>query len=253
MNISTFKQLTSFKDKNIVSLELLENQGYCNTNYKLTTQKSHYLIRKFKSNDTVTISRNFEFKVQKSASLQRIAPIPFSLDTEQSFMITEFVIGQHKLKLKNTDLLKLIRTIKKVHSFKIHTKAYNLKKDFIFYSQQLKDKYSQRLIKESLKELSKLKKFKKNLVLTHHDLNPKNILFTKNTIKLIDWECSCVNDLFFDLASLCCEFNLSTKEEYYLLKKYFGKRSSLHIYKLNAYKVIYKNLCLLWFNLFNKK
>ena len=54
---------------------------------------------------------------------------------------------------------------------------------------------------------------KKDFVLTHHDLNPKNIIFNKNNIKIIDWEYSGVNNKFFDLASICVEFNLNKKKD----------------------------------------
>ena len=65
-------------------------------------------------------------------------------------------------------------------------------------------------------------------------------MFTKNSIKIIDWEYAKTNDLFFDLASLCCEFNLSKKEEEVLLKTYFKKITLLQKKKLNSYKIIYK-------------
>jgi len=247
MQILTLKQLNFFKNKNLVSLDLLTNQGYCNFNYKLSTSSDDYLVRVFKNNDNVNISRSFEFKVQKSASTKNIAPKPFLVDLKNSLMVTDFINGSHKLKLKNLELIKLINTVKRYHSIKVNTKEYNLKKDFIFYSQILKDKDSKKIISQSFDELLKLKRFKKELVLTHHDLNPKNIIFSKNSIKIIDWEYAGVNDLFFDLASLCCEFNLSKKEQYLLLKIYFKKVTINRIRKLNSYQIIYKNLCLLWF------
>jgi thiamine kinase-like enzyme len=249
MQISTLKKLDFFKNKNFLSLGLLANQGYCNNNYKLSTSNQTYLIREFKNND---INRSLEFKIQKSTYHKNIAPQPFFLNQDNSFMVTDFIDGIHKIKLTNIELIKLVQKVKKLHLIKIKMKEHNLKKDFIFYIQTLKDKDSKLLIKQSLKELFKLKRFKKELVLTHHDLNPKNIIFTKNSIKIIDWEYAGVNDLFFDLASLCYEFNLSRKEEQLLLKVYFKKVNKKDIHKLNSYKIIYKNLCLLWFKSLNK-
>jgi len=252
MQISTLKQLTFFKNKEILSLKILKNQGFCNINYKLSTQKSQYLIREFKANSD-EINRYLEFKIQKVASLKKIAPIPFFIDETQSFMITEFINGCHKSKLSNMELKKLVKTVKDIHNIRIVTKEkeYNFKRDFVYYNQILKDTDSKKLIKQSLKEVQRLKKLHKDLVLTHCDLNPKNILFTKNSIKIIDWEYARINDLFFDLASLCCEFNLSKREEQLLLKTYFKKTTPLQIHKLNSYKIIYKNLCLLWFKSLN--
>ena len=252
MQIQILKQLDFFKNQKLLSLDLLPNQGYCNINYKLHTTQSDYLVRKFKSNDTVNISRSFEFRTQKQVSMKNIAPTPFLLNKKNSFMITEFTKGIHKSKLHNLELIKLVKTVKKFHSIKVNTKEYNLKKDFNYYSQLLQDKNSQYIINQSFKELAKLKQFKKELVLTHHDLNPKNIIFTTNSIKIIDWEYAGANDLFFDLASLCCEFKLSKKEEILLLKTYFQKSRVNDIDKLNSYKIIYQNLCLLWFKSLEK-
>jgi len=247
MYLETLKKLDIFKKQQLLSLELLKHQGYCNNNYKLITSKNEYLIRVFQNNANVNISREFEFYTQKIASKYKIAPKPFVLDTKNALMVTEFVKGTHKVKLKNKELKVLVKTIKKFHSFKIKEKEYNIKKDFLDYRKTLKDTNSKRIIQKSLIELKKIKKFKKTLVLTHHDLNPKNIIFKKNKVKIIDWEYAGYNDLFFDLASICCEFNLSQKKEELLLKTYLKKTSKKKLSKLHSYKVIYKNLCWLWF------
>ena len=126
-----------------------------------------------------------------------------------------------------------------------------IRDDRIIKIGDLKDKESKTLIIESLRSLKKLKRFKKELVLTHHDLNPKNIIFTKNDIKIIDWEYAGVNDAFFDLASICVEFNLNEKKEKILLHYYLKKITLNHQKKLEYFKVIYKNLCTLWFEKLN--
>lgn len=66
MTIQKLSQYNIFKDEKVLSLDLLKNQGFCNINYHLKTSKGSYVLRKFKSNDTVNISRKFEFNIQKS-------------------------------------------------------------------------------------------------------------------------------------------------------------------------------------------
>ncbi|MGB3752088.1 MAG: choline/ethanolamine kinase family protein [Arcobacteraceae bacterium] len=251
--IQTLKQLQFFKNKQPFTLELLKNQGYCNINYKLKTPQKEYLIRVFQDDTTVNISRNFEFQIQKKASQKNIAPKPFVLDLENFLMITEFINGINRYTLTNLELIKLTKTIKKFHSFNTNQKEYDLKKDFQSYHDILKDKDSKEMSKASFQELKKLKKYKKQLVLSHHDLNAKNIIFTKNSIKIIDWEYAGINDLFFDLASVCCEFNLSTQQQKLLLNTYFKKTAKKDMSKLKSYTIIYKNLCLLWFKSLEKK
>lgn len=251
--MNSIQELPFFKNKHIIKLELLKNQGYCNTNYKLKTDKKEYLIRVFKDDTTVNVSRDFEFQIQRKVSKKNIAPKPFFLDLENALMITDFINGVHKYSLSNLELIKLTKIIKKFHSIKTNEKEYDLKKDFKSYGDFLKDTESKKLIKVSFHELQKIKKYKKQLVLTHHDLNAKNIIFTKNRIKIIDWEFAGVNDLFFDLASVCCEFNLSQQQQQLLLKTYLKNTRKKDINKLNSYKIIYKNLCLLWFKSLEKK
>ncbi len=64
---------------------------------------------------------------------------------------------------------------------------------------------------------------------------------------IIDWEYARLDDIFFDLASLCVEFKLSKKKQIYLLNLYFKNLEKEHLKKLALYKLIYKLLCKLWF------
>jgi thiamine kinase-like enzyme len=248
LNLELLKTYNIFKEE-LLSLETLKNQGFNNISYLLKTSKKAYIIRVFKSNDSVNISRKFEYKIQKKAFNQNIASKPIFLNNE--FMIYEYSKGIHKTKLSNTDIKNLILKVKKFHKFKVKEKLYDLKNDFKNYEKILKDETSLKLLKESFKILTKLEKFKIDPVLTHHDLNPKNIIFNKNSIKIIDWEYAGVNDKFFDLASICVEFNLNKKEEELLLRFYFKNKKSTYPKKLRYFKCIYTNLCKFWFNNLN--
>ena len=244
MNLETIKNLNLFKDE-LLDLEKLKNQGFNNINYLLKTSNKSYIVRVFKSFDSVNISREFEFLAQQKAWKKIIASKAIFLNND--FMIYEYTKGIHKTKLEKEDLKNLISKIKKIHKIKLKTPTYDLDADLNMYRDSLKDDKSKKLIKESFKSLKKLKKEKIQLGLVHHDLNPKNIIFTKDNIKIIDWEYAGTNDIFFDLATICIEFNLSNKQEKLLVDYYFPKKKSFYTIKLMHYKIIYKNLCKLWF------
>ena len=244
MNLELIRNYNLFKEK-LLSLDLLKNQGFNNISYLLKTTNKSYVIRVFKSNESVNISREFEYEIQKKAYKKNIASKPIFFN--EHFMIYEYEKGIHKTKLSTWELKNLILKIKKFHKFKINEKPYDLKKDLLNYDKNLNDFRSKKLIKESFKNLLLLKKFKQDLVLTHHDLNPKNILFKNNSIKIIDWEYAGLNDRFFDLASICVEFSLNKKDEKLMLQSYFNQYKKKHLQKLNHFKIIYKNLCSLWF------
>lgn len=244
MNIEQLKNFNIFKDE-IKSLELLKNQGFNNISYFLKTSTKTYILRVFKSKQSINISREFEYKIQKEAYKKGISSKV--LFFSENFMIYEFIEGLHKSKLQTVDIKNLALKLKKIHKIKAKTKIYNLKNDLIKYEKILKDSQSKKLIKESNKSLISLKTYKKDLVLNHHDLNPKNIIFKNNSIKIIDWEYSGTNDRFFDLACVCVEFSLNKNEEKILLNTYLRNYKKYHKTKLNHFKIIYKNLCDLWF------
>ena len=228
--IDQLKQYSIFEHQNIESFERLKNQGYCNTNYLLETETKRYLIRKFKLEN----NRKLEFRVQTLAYENNIAAEPFLLDEEQGLMVCAFLEGSHKKVLSQVDLVNLAQLLKKLHSISLCETPMNIEKMFTSISKDLEEAFEN------------IDKYPKEYVLCHNDLNPHNILFSKD-IKLIDWEFSGVNDRYFDLASVCVEFDLPTKDESYFLSAYFERESEINRDKHNAYKMIYRALCLEWF------
>ncbi|TLP37601.1 choline kinase family protein [Arcobacter arenosus] len=246
MTIQKLQDYKIFKNEEILTLEPLRNQGFCNISYELKTSKNTYVLREFSSDKSVNISRGFEYKIQNKAYKKGIASKPIYLDKNKTFMIYNFLKGNHKRNLKKENLKVLIKTIKKLHNIKIKSKQLNLKNELKKY-QHLKTKEAKNSLKICKKELKNLEKYKKRLVICHHDLNPKNILFIKKDIKFIDWEYAGLNDAFFDLATISVEFNLEKREKRYLLKKYLKTFTKNDILKLESYINIYKHICKLWF------
>jgi len=218
-----------FEGKTLSACELLATQGYCNENYVITADNQKYMVRKFLRID---IDRAFEYKVQVAAFHKGITSKVFHVDIENGIMISKFLEGEHKMKLEKADLIRLAHTLKKVHSIKVEGKPVTL---------ELKEKSS-----KVVQAFQTIATHDTELVLCHNDLNPKNILFNKGTVKLIDWEFAGNNDLYFDLAALSIEFNLTVIDEAYMLASYF-QREGWEKEKLEAYKVIYKALCKQWF------
>jgi len=228
------QQYELFKDKKIEKFTLLENQGHCNHNYLVLSEKKKYLIREFKLNN----DRKSEFKIQTLIAKKDIGAMPLLLDEHKGLMICEFIEGVHKIKLSPQLLKKLALLLKKLHHIKHHKKIPSLQKYFSFKNKKVKQAFIS------------LKKEPKELKLCHNDLHQRNILFGKN-IKFIDWEYAGVNDLYFDLVSIIIEFKLSAKDEHIFLKSYF-KREKINLKKLKAYKLIYKELWKIWFEKLDK-
>ena len=136
MNIDELKSYKIFEEE-LLSLETLKNQGFNNISYLLKTTSSSYVIRVFKSNESVNISREFEYQIQKKAYKNNLASKPIFLN--EKFMIYKFIEGIHKTKLSKTELKNLTLKIKKFHNFKTKEKPYDIKKDLQNYNKNLND------------------------------------------------------------------------------------------------------------------
>jgi thiamine kinase-like enzyme len=203
-------------------LTLLGNQGHCNKNYLLKKGKLRYLIREFQLADR---DRKLEFKIQKRASLVGIAPKPLFLYKDR--MVTQFVAGMHQENLSQSKLLSLAKTLRILHQLPRYNKPVRL----------------------PLHMRIKSPSFKSELVLSHGDLSVGNILFS-NSIYLIDWEYSGVQDRYFDLASICEGFKLTKCQERKFLRLYSRKR--LNPKKLHAYKLLFRRVSKEWFKKLQK-
>jgi thiamine kinase-like enzyme len=220
-----------FAEQKVQYGNLLEDQGHCNVNHLLHTPDQKYLLREFK---LAGPDRKLEFKIQQKAYRKGIAGKPCVLDENNGIMICEFVEGVHKHKLDRNEIRRIAKLLQKLHHITIRTKPINLK--HAFTSKPIE-------VKQAFKSIAG---YKLDHVICHNDLNPKNILFS-HRIKLIDWEYATINDRYFDLASLCVEFDFNRREENYLFQAYFGRSSKVDKMKLDAYKVIYEVLCTQWF------
>lgn len=218
------------KNETIEDLSLLEQQGHCNINYALQTNKQKFLVRTFKH----VSNRKAEFYIQNLAHHQGIAAKALELDEENKLMICEFVEGEHRSKLDQQTLRKMGLVLKKLHKIPFQQRAIDFKKSF---------KYKDKKVYEAFKTIEQ---FRPDYVLAHNDLHPKNILFGKE-IQLIDWEYAGVSDRYFDLAAICVEFNLNSKEEKSFLRSYFLPKQKPNYKKLEAYKLVYKTLWTVWF------
>jgi aminoglycoside phosphotransferase (APT) family kinase protein len=68
-----------------------------------------------------------------------------------------------------------------------------------------------------------------DLVSSHNDLNPRNLIYDGARLWLIDWESSFLADRYVDLAAIANFFTTGPDEEEGLLRTYFGEPSTAHV------------------------
>jgi len=232
--INLLKTHPFFANKQIESCTLLENQGYCNENYLVVSDGVKYIVRSFTKNET---NREEEFSIQKQAYLAGIAPQPLVLNLKDGYMVMEYIEGVHEKKLDLFSLYMLVDTVLQLHENVFIEKEKVKAKDLV--------KRRDKEVLDALEVIESMEKYTEDSVVCHNDLNPLNIIWQENTPVLIDFEYSCVNDCYFDLAALSIEFALEKKEESLMLHRYFG--NVFFKDKFEAYKIIYKALREEWF------
>ena len=230
LNINLSKLPFAAQVKN-EAFTLLPKQGFSNENYSFMVTDTKYLLRKFKLQDR---DRALEYKVQTLAYENGMASKPLHLDLVQGFMVCDYLEGKHHYVLTREDLSLFATQLQKLHTLSPEIDSLDLKSLFKAPSSEVQKAF---LTLETLPQ---------NTVLCHNDLNPKNCIFLNQTLKFIDWEFAALNDCYFDLASVCVEFALSPEDETYFLSEYFNTQH-WNLEKLEAYKVIYKALCVQWF------
>jgi len=224
------KPYALLENEEVEAFSLLKQQGHCNINYLLQTNKKKYLVRKFKHKS----DRKKEFHIQNLAHKKGVAAKALLLDEKNHLMICNYINGKHLQKLDQQTLKKLAQLLQKLHGIKFQQQANNFKSSF---------KYKDKKVQEAFNVIDT---FKPEYVLGHNDLHPKNILFGKK-IQFIDWEYAGKTDRYFDLASIIIEFKLNKKDEQTFLRSYFSKNETINSKKLEAFKTIYKTLWTVWF------
>ena len=221
---------TMLEDEEVKAFSLLKQQGHCNINYLLQTDKQKYLIRKFKHKS----NRKAEFHIQNLAHKKGIAAKALLLDETNQLMFCNYIEGKHLYQLDQQNLKKLAFLLAKLHKLKIQQQPNNFRSSFKY-----KDKKAQEAFKV-------IETFKPEYVVGHNDLHPKNILFGKK-IQFIDWEYAGKADRYFDLVAIIIEFKLNKKDEKTFLQSYFSRRETVNTKKLEAFKTIYKTRLTVWF------
>ena len=150
----------------------LIHEGYTNKSYKVYTYKQNYQFRipKFSMVDW-----SKEMKIYKALN-------PEAQIFENGYMIKPWIDGYHKDNLNNKEVQSLFEEIENLHKANIDIKD---KWDWHKYDKHL----------EKLSDVNKIaydgliQKYKKDkYVLSHTDLNKKNILIKNNKVTLIDFE-----------------------------------------------------------------
>ncbi len=221
--------------------------GLSNFNYKLTYQDGDYLLKCYRNG-----LKAKSLALQKKLADANISNAVIDYNLDKQVAIFKYIDGSH---INTYDLLtnhkidQLTQLLTQLHAFNENGEVMNLSDEVASY--KTLTIYSD-LEPKLQDKLAAIARFPNHHGFCHNDLLQSNIIETQQGVRLIDFEYSKVNDVFFDLASLCHSLELSQLQSAYMLDVYcelnginMTRMSATN--KLTNYLYVYRALCCFWY------
>jgi len=171
-------------------------------------------------NDPVRI-----FTCMRTAAEEGLTPRVRYVNTDDGVSITDFV---EAIPLSRSEaLVKLPETLRKLHSLPPFPKTFNYVTAHNFFVWKLRKAslLPNHEIDEVFTQYEKLRavypRLDSDIVSSHMDLKPENVLFDGQRVWLSGWKAAFLNDRYFDLAILA-NFLVDDADERTYLERYFG-------------------------------
>lgn len=178
------------KNAGLLSIEPVHH-GTINKTYQVHTQQGIWAAR-INQNTMPGINRSAEIDILKQIQHLNVAPAMVAYDSEQQYLITEWVSGNSWTPddLANPELLRKLKAkLQPLHDIFYDNKATYLMArimEYNLYFSGAADSLKQ-AINTSVKKLNKTGFWQKQNRLLHFDLHPGNIIGHDDPI-IIDWE-----------------------------------------------------------------
>ena len=232
------KALTSvFNHTEIEDIQLLTGGLSSELVYRITVRGKNYLLRIVMHADEMHDPERQHICMGLAASAN-IAPHVYYSNDEDALAITDFVQAKplrEGFASKQELIIALSNTIKTIHALPPFPKLVNFLDGVDLFIQQFKElhMFPEHITAEYFSLYAEIQqaypRYDTDLVASHNDLNPNNILFDGKQIWVIDWEAAFLNDRYVDLAILAQPYVHEEQDEAIYLQTYFGE-------ELNEYK-----------------
>ncbi len=195
--------------------------------YKIVVRKNAYLMKILRKE--MIGNPSHEFACMQTAAEAGIAPHIWYANVEDRILITDYV--EAKPYPENMVSL-IVPTLRRLHSLPDFPKVVNYFDaidGFIgrFQAAKILPESETAELFSYYTEVQKVyPRDDTNLVASHNDLKPQNIIFDGNRLWLVDWESAFLNDPYVDMAILANFFVKDEKQEEGFLSATFGEAAS---------------------------
>jgi thiamine kinase-like enzyme len=194
--------------------------------FRIVIQGSPFLLRIMthinERNDPTRV-----FTAMKAAAEAGLAPRVRYTNIEEGISITDFV---EAVSFPTTDaLIRIPGTIRKLHALPPFPKAFNyvtMHNGFIWRfraASLLPSNEIDEAFRQYAQVSSVYPRADSDMVSSHDDLRPENVLFDGHRVWLVGWQAAFVNDRYFDLAVVANFVVNNAAEERTYLQQYFGQ------------------------------
>lgn len=229
------------------------SHGTTNLSYWVKTGRGEYVVRHY-SPDVTGVCRQQELRCQHAAAVAGLSPAPLCLNNHQQVLISEFLADGCELQLTDQRLPAMAKQLVALHRLRVQTPVLDPASyldDLKQHHQDNWNKQAQQSYDEVMQVIEQFMAMPEDIVLTHLDLHPGNLLWQQQRIWLLDFEYAQLADSSLDLASIIESFQLSEHQSQQLLKSYQQQRPNSQCpgwpRKLAAARVIYLAFCWLWY------
>jgi aminoglycoside phosphotransferase (APT) family kinase protein len=195
--------------------------------FRIVVRGRPYLLRIITKTDAMNDPTR-QFTCMRAAAEAGLAPRVWYASTEDRISITDFVEAR-PLAAGESGVAQLAATVRQVHALSPFPKLVNYLNFADEYVRKFQD--AKILPGNETGEVCRLyervssvyPRHDADLVSSHNDMKPENILFDGERVWLVDWEAAFLNDRYMDLAVVANFFVRSETQEEVFLRAYFGE------------------------------
>tara|TARA_B110000438_G_C15711371_1_gene605498 strand:- start:63 stop:881 length:819 start_codon:yes stop_codon:yes gene_type:complete len=241
--------------KGSIEIGSLIKDGPVSQIYACSFKGDHSVIRIDKKVvEHLSLNRIKETQLLQSIKAYDCVPEILYSDPQNGLLITRLIEGQPLTQTSIHEAVHLEQLAQAMHLIhhtepKIEPIEFN---HFIQnYEAELKDIQSSKILDQGLSLFRELNQNKEVICLCHNDLNHTNIIIS-NGIKILDWEYACLNNPYFDLATVIDFHDLSDSEVELFLFHYDQGLNSIDVQLLESWQRMSQYINMFWLMILQK-